>query len=50
VIGPYAPAVFAAIQAAHVHPSTAGRRAVELTEEIADTADEGSNGVREIRH
>ena len=35
-----APAVVAAVQAAHIHPSTAGRRAVELAEQGADAIHE----------
>jgi len=49
VIGPYTPAVLAAVQAAHIHTSTAGRRAVELTEELADTARECASGVQQTQ-
>ena len=46
-IAAYSPAVVAAIQAADIHPSTAGRRAVELAEQTADAIREGANGVRQ---
>ena len=40
------PAVIAAIQAANIHASTAGRRAVQLLEKPADAVHESANGVR----
>ena len=43
---PDSPAVVAAIQAAHIHPSTPGRRPVELAEKAADAVREDANGVR----
>lgn len=41
------PGVLATIQAAHVHPSTAGRRAIQLLEQPADAVREHANGVQE---
>ena len=44
---PDAPRILATIQVAHIHPSTAGRRAIELLEEPADAVRENTNGVQE---
>ena len=38
----------AAIQAAHIHPSTPRRGLVELAEELADAVRESANGVPEV--
>jgi uncharacterized membrane protein len=46
----YTPGVVAAVQAAHIHPSTAGRRLVKLAEQAADAVRKGAYGVREARH
>jgi hypothetical protein len=44
VIRPNSPTIDATVQAAHIHPSTAGRRLVELTKQIADAVYERANG------
>ena len=47
---PNTPRVLAAIQAAHIHPSTAGGGLIKLSEQAADAVGESANGVRKFQH
>src|SRR5918993_3408454 len=44
-----APTVVAAVQAAHIHPSTAGRRSVKLAKQVAHAIRKGANDVSQVR-